>query len=362
MPPATPLAPLAAPFSEKEFYLREFRGRAVAFAVPAAEIRDLEPLRAVTAELVANGTRVIVLSTERSTLESLLGPRLLSAAAPRLEGQVWRRLREGAALGLLVAGSLAFAPACRAIALRLGLAKLVWLDRDGGVTAPTGARLSFVHLDELRALLAAEGASLGARRLALLREVEAMLAEGLPAVNVCSVEGLADELFSYAGSGTLFTRERYIMVRRLGLDDFDAADDLMARGVEEGYLAPRSPEDVEAVLASGFGAFVEGRHLAGIGALLVDEASRAGEVASLYTLTRFLGEGVGGYLVSFAVDCARERRLDYVFACSTSERVGSFFERHGFRAVSPDEVPPAKWRGYDLARRARVHCYRLDLR
>jgi len=362
MPPATPLSTAAPPFSEKEFYLREFRGRAIAFAVPAAEIRDLELLRAVVEELVANGTRVIVLSTERSTLESLLGPRVLSAAAPRLEGQVWRRLREGAALGLLVAGSLAFAPACRAIALRLGLAKLVWLDRDGGVAGPAGGRLSFVHLAELRELLAAAGPALGARRLALLREVEAMLSEGLPAVNVCSAEGLADELFSYAGSGTLFTRERYIVVRRLGLDDFDAADDLITRGVEEGYLAPRPPDEVEAVLTSGFGAFVEGRHLAGIGALLVDESSRAAEIASLYTLTRFLGEGVGGHLVSFAVERARERALDYVFACSTSERVGSFFERQGFRAVSAADVPASKWRGYDAARRARVRCYRLELR
>lgn len=362
MPPATPLAPAPAPFSEKEFYRREFRGRAVAFAVPAAEIRDLEPLRAVAQELMENGTRVIVLSTERATLESLLGPRVLSAAAPRLEGHVWRRLREGAALGLLVAGSLAFAPACRAIALRLGLTKLVWLDRDGGVTAAGGGRLSFVHLAELRELLAAGAASLGPRRLALLREVEAMLSEGLPAVNVCSAEGLADELFTYAGSGTLFTRERYIVVRRLGLDDFDAADHLITRGVEEGYLAPRLPEDVEAVLASGFGAFVEGRHLAGIGALLVDDPSRAGEIASLYTLTRFLGEGVGGHLVGFAVERARERGLDYVFACSTAERVGSFFERQGFRAVSAADVPAVKWRGYDVERRVRVRCYRLELR
>jgi len=67
--------------------------------------------------------------------------------------------------------------------------------------------------------------------------------------------------------------------------------------VDEGYLAPRPPEDVERVLASGFGAFVEGRHLAGIGALLVYPGRKVGEVASLYTLTRFLGEGVGHNLV-----------------------------------------------------------------
>ena len=57
-----------------------------------------------------------------------------------------------------------------------------------------------------------------------------MLEAGLPAVNICSAEGLAEELFTYAGSGTLFTRDRYMSVRRLGIDDFDAAHDLIHRG------------------------------------------------------------------------------------------------------------------------------------
>ena len=52
-----------------------------------------------------------------------------------------------------------------------------------------------------------------------------------------------------------------------------------------------------------------------------------GEISSLYTLTRFLGEGVGGHLVSFALECAAELGFRYVFACTTSERVQTFFER-----------------------------------
>jgi amino-acid N-acetyltransferase len=150
-------------------------------------------------------------------------------------------------------------------------------------------------------------------------------------------------------------------VRRLVLDDFDAASDLIARGTSEGYLAPRTAEQLDLVLASGFGAFVEGRHLAGIGALLVDDGTRSAEIASLYTLTRFLGEGVGGHLVAYALARARERKLEFVYACTTSERVGAFFERHTFRVAGPDDVPSAKWRGYDADRRVRVRCYRLDI-
>lgn len=347
-------------FSEKGFYLQEFRGRTLAIAVQASDLRTPEPLRAVVAELAAHGGRVCILSTERAHLDALLEGRVLSAAMPRLEGEVWRELRRSGALGLVIGGSLAFAPASRDVALRLGVRKLVWLDRDGGLLDPSGARLSFVHLEELQLHLATEGTK--ARRLALLREVERMLVGGIPAVNVCTLEGLADELFTYAGSGTLFTRERYMRIRPLGIDDFDAADDLVRRGVDEGYLAPRSEAEIDDVLASGFGAFVEGTHLAGIGALLVDGASRVAEIASLYTVTRFLGEGVGGHLVSFAVERAEEKGLRAVFACTTLEGVGAFFLRNGFREVPQEDVPASKWRGYEPERRARVRCFRRELR
>lgn len=351
--------PGVLPFSEKGFYLQEFRGRTLAIAVQASDLRTPEPLRAVVAELASHGGRVCVLSTERAHLDALLEGRVLSAVTPRLEGTVWRELRRSGSLGLLIGGSLAFAPACRDVALRLGVQKLVWLDRDGGLLDPSGARLSFVHLEELELFLATEGTK--ARRLALLREVERMLVGGIPAVNVCSLEGLADELFTYAGSGTLFTRERYMRVRPLGIDDFDAADDLVRRGVDEGYLAPRSESDIDDVLASGFGAFVEGTHLAGIGALLVDAPSQMAEIASLYTLTRFLGEGVGGHLVAHAVERAEALGLRAVFACTTMERVVAFFLRNGFREVPQEDVPASKWRGYEPARRAKVRCFRREL-
>ena len=178
---------------------------------------------------------------------------------------------------------------------------------------------------------------------------------------MCSAEGLGEELFTYAGSGTLFTRERYVAVRRLGLDDYDAAAHLIARGVAEGYLAPRSPEQVERVLANGLGAFVEGAHLAGIGALVEHPGSGAAEIASLYTLTRFVGEGVGGHLVSAALDRARERGCDTVFACTTSDRVVDFFERNGFRRTGQEDVPREKWDDYDPERRARIICVRRDV-
>jgi amino-acid N-acetyltransferase len=332
----------ASGFSEREFYLREFRGRTLAIIVSRAEFA--EPLAPVLAELASAGARTIVIAREARILE-LLGSRpVLRASDPRLEGNVWRALHESPHIGIVVARAEDFGDHARELARKLGVFKLVWLDPDGGIRTKSGDRLAFVHRAELAELLAEPRRLQNTQRLRLWREIADMLDAGLQAINVCAPEGLGDELFTYAGSGTLFTRERYVTVRPLGVDDFDAAHDLLRRGVEEGFLAPRDEAEVDALLAAGFGAFVEGRDLAG-----------------LYTLTRFLGEGVGFSLVAFALTEAQQRELTYVFACTVSDRVGSFFERNGFRTVTPDELPADKWRDYDPERRERVLCYRCEV-
>jgi N-acetylglutamate synthase-like GNAT family acetyltransferase len=349
-------------FSEKGFYLSEFRGRTLAVAARSEDLVQPAPLAALLEELEANATRVVLVSTARGLLEDLTGGPAVAASAPRFEGAVWRAFARRPHVGVLTSDGGAFPRACRELALRLGLSKLLWVDPAGGLRKPDGTRRSFVDLEELRRLLGEPEAGGGGTRQALLREIERALGAGLAAVNLCTLEGLADELFTYSGSGTLLTRERYVEVRRLGLDDYDAADDLIARGVAEGYLTPRSPEDVEQVLVNGFGAFVEGCHLAGIGALLEHAGSGVGEIASLYTLTRFLGEGVGGHLVRFALERARDRGLGCVFACTTSDRVVGFFEGQGFQRVGAEELPEQKWRAYDAERRRHLQCLRCDLR
>ena len=351
----------ASAFSEKGFYLSEFRGRTLVIATPGAELRAPAPLEVVLKELEATQTGVVLISDSRDSLESLLGAPAISSQESRLEVAVWSRLREDGRAGLAVEAPHTFAMACREIGLRLGVAKLVWIDAAGGLRREGGSRDSFIDLEQLKGLLHSARSDEAPERMAILCEIEAALADGLPAVNLCTLEGLGEELFTYTGSGTLFTCDRYIEVRRLSLDDFDAADDLIARGVAEGFLAPRTSDEIARILTNGFGAFVGGRHLAGIGALLAHARNEASEIASLYTLTRYLREGVGGHLVSHAVARADATGCGYVFACTTSAPVVQFFERQGFRCVEPEEIPEEKWLAYDEERRERVRCLRRDL-
>lgn len=350
--------PTSQSFSERDFYLREFRGRTL--AVVAERDEDLREASVADslAMLREHGGRAIVVGSSKPGLElhaACVGP----ADGPRLEGDLWRALAASPIQAVHLEGP-GFAAQVRALMTRLRLFKVVWLDPDGGLRSQQG-RHSFVHLDELQGLLAEGGRGLAtAERMPLWQQVTALLEVGVPAVNVCSAAGLTDELFTYSGSGTLFTRERYVSVRRLSIDDYDGAHDLCRRGVEEGYLAPRSAAEIDRVLASAFGAFVEDRDLAGIGALLRWED--VGEISSLYTLTRFLGEGIGQHLVGFALDLARREGLTAVFACTTSPRVGAFFEGLGFRPAEFAELPAEKWKGYDPARRDAVRCFLHDLR
>jgi N-acetylglutamate synthase-like GNAT family acetyltransferase len=348
-----------ASFTEKAFYLADFRGRTLAIAGDAGGLADGASVRSVLAELERNRTRVLVLTTDASLADALDTP-VIALSRECALGSVWRALRSHARIALVIPPAESFPSACRELAVNLRVSKLVFLDPIGALVRGDGARLSFVDLGELAALRAGPGGD-GSRRSPLLREIDAALRGGVAAVNVCTAAGLDEELFSYSGSGTLFTVGRYVDVRPLGIDDFAAANDLVARGVAEGFLAVRSEPELDRVLANGYGAFLERSHLAGIGALVPHPESRTGEIASLYTLTRFLGEGIGGHIVAALCKVARDRKYSCVFACTTSERVAGFFERNAFERVGPGEIPGEKWRNYDPARRARVLCVRRDL-
>jgi amino-acid N-acetyltransferase len=361
------------PFSERAFYLGEFRGRSIGIAWPQEERPELEPLAAVIEELVANQTRVIVMSPLPEVLAVGAGEEPVDLATADFAARLWRRLREAGCAGLRI-GADGFESCCEQATLRLRLAKLVWIRSAPpvarGVDAERNARVSVVDLAHL-ARLCEEGSEEGAGPIdselvacpgsaPLLDAIRSMIAGGVPAVNVCAARDLEQELFTYAGAGIFFTRDRYAEVRPLALDDFDAASDLIARGEADGYLVPRSLSARDAVLAHGVGVFIEGRYLAGIGAILPHPAENAAEIASLYAMTRYVGEGIGSQIVRHAIERVRTEGLAYAFSCTTSDRVERFFERHGFRRVGQEQIPAAKWEGYNLARREHVRCLRFD--
>ncbi len=384
------------PFGEKDFYLEELRGRSVLVALAprvVAERAPLDALAATIAELMRNGTRVLVwwpagrAGTERRLLKALPRRGTRRAGARRrpspvlavklggratwdgeaLSALLWQRVRRQRLCILSVTGHVAAAypDHVTAIAVDLRVPKVVLVDPDGGLVA-SGSRLSFVDGHVLDTLLRegeAEWTGLGERRR-LLVAVDRALDDGVESVNLCGPTAVAEELFSYTGSGTLFTVNDYCRVRPLALDEFAQAERLLDRGQREGLLKFRTRGEMAQLLATAYGATICDRHLAGVAALLTAPyaAERVGEIVGLYTITRFKGEGLGERLVDALLSDADRRGLVAVFATTIDDRAAQFFDRIGFTRVRPDAVPAAKWRRYDARRRTRVIVFRRELR
>jgi N-acetylglutamate synthase-like GNAT family acetyltransferase len=398
---------LVEAFDEKQFYLDEFRGRTLLFAIPAKELAreaDYEGLAAVIHALLTNDTRVltVVSCPDGSRGEQLLrrlqrrlGPLIFRgetlelfpqrgarasafsqlspdafatpAATTAVLTSIWAALRRGPLCVGIISGATHTAATVFAQQLgsRLRVHKLILVEPEGGVTGSDGKPLSFMDETTLETLLAtgqAEWAGLGARR-ETFDAIRGALLGGVTSVNLCSLAGVARELFTYEGSGTLFTLQDYCTVQRLGVDDYEEVERLIERGQREGLLKLRTPDEVADVLVHAYGATIGAHHLAGICALTTEAyaAEHAGELVGLYTITRFKGEGVGARLVARVLSDARDAGLAYVFACTTEARAQGFFERQGFRRVRHDEVPAAKWTAYDPQRKGTVAVFRFDL-
>ena len=387
--------------SEKEFYLEEFRGRTLVLAADRgvlAEAVARRALNAVVKDLMSCGARVIVVlgrassraepvrgrgprtpvelawrswlrlpGGKRTAKNSLPADVLTWSGAEKDENlaSLWRILRRQS-LCLVLGSSAAAGTACE-IAAGLRVAKLVLLDAVGGLVEARGRRrlsyLDGVRLDDLLSG-SGEGAFRGAsRRPGLLQRIDAVLDSGVSSVNLCRVEGLALELFTYEGSGTFISRVDHCRVGPLAIDDFPEVESLLARGQREGLLKQRSLEELSEVLLQGFGVWVGPGHLAGVGALRSwdDAGDAVGEIIGLYTFTRFKGEGIGGKLIDYLAIEASRQKMTSLFAVTASARAARFFLRQGFEACEAGDVPARKWQDYDSARRGRVSVFRRPL-
>ncbi|MBF0158419.1 MAG: GNAT family N-acetyltransferase [Magnetococcales bacterium] len=358
-------------FSERQFFLDAFRGTTLAMVYTDwdADPVPCQSLFDVIQQLVQHDSRVILIYPQRYPVAEVLQ----QAVAPLVPTQLqqadvqalwhWCDHHAVATHGLLLLGLAAdsvatFQEGWQSLLLSARFTRLVLLRQLGGVCDQNGRSVSFIQARRLQRLVA-----LTTSQQPWLRQIQFLLNGGVMAISLCRTEDLEQELLTYQGRGTFFSQRHYCLVRRLNWDDLPLAQQLMYHGVQEGYLLSRSMQAMATILFNGYGAFVNGRHLAGICGLLtdpyVDDAS--GEVVALYTLTRFQGGGIGDDLLRHVKRAARTMRLRQLFACSRHDRAAAFFRRHGFMSVAHDKVPAAKWHQYDGQRRAQLQALLLPL-
>ncbi len=377
-------------FAEKDFYLDEFHDKSLLIAlrltdwlIAPGRLAVIEAL----ATLLRNATRLVLLvETDHSPGEQrrigTLVQRLVRAGhtptvtpvhLPGEEAcgeerclQLWDVLRTSPlAVGLWRRDApIGLEHAAQQVAVGLHVYKLVYLDAAGGLVRD-GKALACLTEPALHELLQAEDPAttdLAARR-PLLVAIHAALAGGVTSVSLCPLAGVGEELFTYEGCGTLFTRAEYCQIEKLGLDDFHEVERLLGRVEQAGYLKPRTPQETARLLLYGYSARLGPASMgpAGFCALLPYPEEHAAELAGLFTITRYQGEGVGGRIVEALVQEGQRQGLRYVFACTTQAGAQRLFVRQGFQRVAPEAVAAAKWQGYDAARRAEVTVYRRNL-
>lgn len=314
----------------------------------AGELRSDPRVSSVVDELVANRTMVIVVASRfRKTDAALrLSRAQMEAESPRIALMSARLLNRGLLCVRRPDGDSANALHFSVdLASLLGVRKLVVIDERGGLSDRIGES-SFVNATRL-GRLCRDGSPRGDWSAGELRALWEGIKAGVESTNLATPEGLARELFTFEGSGTLITADEYCRFGRLGVEDFEDALRLLERGEREGFLLSRSERQRFELLHCAHGVWFEHRRLAGVAGLRTAPytSQGLGEIAGLYTISRFQGEGLGRRLLGHVVGEARRRGLVALFACTSSDRAAGFFQCNGFDRVAAERVPAKKWAG-----------------
>jgi amino-acid N-acetyltransferase len=166
-----------------------------------------------------------------------------------------------------------------------------------------------------------------------------------------------EEVFTHAGSGTLFTRDYPNILRQAHEKDVRDIMALMHPYIAEGTLKAISEEDLLALIPSFTVYSVNDQIIAA--AALIDYGDSC-ELAKLCTLPRFQARGRARALVRAVLARAKQAGKKSVFALTVQPYVGEFFERIGFKLVERETLPE-KWKAsYDFSRQSKAYVYSLE--
>jgi amino-acid N-acetyltransferase len=238
-------------------------------------------------------------------------------------------------------------------AVALGAEKVFFPGSAPGLQV-NGKCRSYPSMQELREAIES-GAELNipAERLRFLADQQE-----LHSIDLVLVEArrgsIYEEVFTHAGSGTLFTREYPNILRQANEKDVRDIMALMHPYIAEGTLKAISEDDLLALIPAFTVYSVNSQIIAA--AALVDYGDSC-ELAKLCTLPRFQARGRARALVRAVLDRAKVSGKRSVFALTVQPYVGEFFERLGFTSVDRESLPHEWKAAYDFTRQSRAYLY-----
>jgi amino-acid N-acetyltransferase len=237
------------------------------------------------------------------------------------------------------------------VALTLRAVKLIDLGPHAGVSVVTGT-VRQVSITEAELLLKSHAGELPSNVKSKLTHAIRAARGGVPRVHIIDgrvEEGLLAEVFSYQGIGTLVYANEYQAIRPAQKKDVRAIHGLIQQGMKNDELLQRSRAEIERQIGDFF-VFEIDRSPAGCVALHFYPDTQQAELACLFVADRFGNQGIGGKLAQYAETVARALGAEQLF-CLSTQAFNFFVQKAGYRAGTPDDLPPIRRERYDRSGR-----------
>ncbi len=239
------------------------------------------------------------------------------------------------------------------MARTLGAVKLIYLTTVPGIVLP-GAEELVHHMtaEEAEAILKKYKAELTEPSLSKLTSALRALKGGVPRVHIIDgrlQEGLLAEVFSNVGVGTLVHANEYQAIRRAQRKDARSIYKLIKGSVENEELLPRSLAELERQVGDFFIFDVDGNLAACVALHHYPETAQA-EMACVCVAAPYENQGIGAKLMTYVEEQARQRGVRVLF-CLSTQAANYFIQKGGFRAGTPDDLPPERRQRYDASGR-----------
>jgi amino-acid N-acetyltransferase len=248
------------------------------------------------------------------------------------------------------------------VAKAMEAVKLIYLTNIAGITLrradhPDGdSIIRQLTVEEAEILLKKSRSELAGSSLSKLTSAVKALRGGVPRVHIIDgtvEEGLLAEVFSNDGIGTLVHTNEYQAIRVAQKKDARGIHNLIKNSVENEELLPRSRAEIERHINEYYVFEVDG-NLAGCIALHPFADEKKAEMACVCVAAKYENQGIGGRLMQFTEDQARQAGAKELF-CLSTQAVNYFVNKGRFGLGSPDDLPPVRRQYYDASgRRSQV--------
>ncbi len=351
------------------YYCRRFQNTLFGFLFQ--EHRHCEQVVMDLRVLQAAGIRQVIVCPDDDELVSVLetwnrsGDRFVvievsasELGTPAFIERLQRELRSGAApfvalqdMPRELAGRQALESVVIELLVALGCQKVFFPSEESGLYID-GVFKSYPPVEKIReALNSGASFNIPVERVRFL--VEQQERHGIDLVLVRARRGaIFEEVFTHAGSGTLFTQEYPNILRAANESDVRQIMAIMQPYVAEGALRPVTEEELLGGIRSFMVYSVNDQIVC---AAALKSYGDSCELAKLCTLPRFQARGRARTLVIALIDEAKRQRKRSIFALTVQPYVGEFFERLGFVPVEREILPDDWKRGYDFSRPSKAY-------